>query len=369
MRRFSLPLAASASTVSALRVSALRVAALTVSALALTACPDDPAKPDTDPPADASPDGASPARCDEPSPARGHCDEDGDCPADHVCRVDPNQCFPSFCECLDGEWSCTADCSLGPVCVPVPEPCGDDACAIDERCVEGRCLTAGEPCARDFDCPDGYCHPDHRVCFRPCLGEPRRGAAPRDSLPPLCGIGEALVWQDGDRCVDARTCEAPPPDPCRGAFIDDTGACRAPDDGELAAECCTLAVWPFQWGVIEHACAPDGDPAVVLRFGLGTLECRDTSESTLHVTFWADPVPNGEILDVTRDGFPGRVDRCDADGCEAPEAGALSLDFAPSLIEEPSITTGRFWFAFPSGHTAGSRFVATDCGTPRPMCQ
>lgn len=340
-------------------------------ALSFTACLDEPTpsggEPPPDPPLDAGPD-RGPARCDEPYPAHGHCDGDGDCPAAHVCRVDPNQCIPSFCECLDGEWSCTADCSLGPVCVPVPEPCGDDACTIDERCVEGRCLVAGDACQRDFDCPDGYCHPEHRVCLSPCLGEPSAGAAPLDNILVPCGIGRARLIGT-ERCVDARTCEDIPPDPCRGAFIDDTGACRAPDDGELAAECCALSRWPLQFGVIEHACAPDGGAAVVLRFALGVLECRRMVESMLHVTFWGDPIPNGEILDVTGDGFAGRVERCDAAGCEAPEAGALVFDFDPELLEAPSTTTGRFWFAFPSGHTAESVFVATYCGTPRPMCE
>jgi hypothetical protein len=49
---------------------------------------------------------------------------DGDCPPGEVCVLsDSNCCASSSCDCVGGEWVCTADCVTGAaICVPVDSP-------------------------------------------------------------------------------------------------------------------------------------------------------------------------------------------------------------------------------------------------------
>jgi hypothetical protein len=62
-------------------------------------------------------------QCAEPCPLV-LCDTDGDCPSGEVCVVSSGTCCASSqCECLNGEWTCTADCITGVgICVSADEP-------------------------------------------------------------------------------------------------------------------------------------------------------------------------------------------------------------------------------------------------------
>lgn len=98
---------------------------------------DQPDGPDLAPP-DLPPDDTE-AQCSTPNPAG--CTQEG-CPEGYLCLPNFEECAPSECQCIDGNWGCTRDCGGGGTCAPEPEPlCPDTApvCGVDGQTWADRC--------------------------------------------------------------------------------------------------------------------------------------------------------------------------------------------------------------------------------------
>lgn len=97
-------------------------------------------------------------------------------------------------------------------------------------------------CTTDSDCGPGSVCPD-AVCLMYC----------EVNDPDCCGKRT---------CVPA-TPPAPPTDPCWGAWLDQSGLCRAPNDGALPASCCGGPTPP-----------PAGEPCGTNTCGAGETCCN-----------------------------------------------------------------------------------------------
>lgn len=346
-----------------------------LAALSLSACLDDggnPADagpeilPDEGMPDEGMPDEGMPdvtppdggPACDGPDPSALGCTTDPDCPDGYTCYDGPGACVPSACACEDDGWICTADCGLGPACVEEVPDCEVVGCHDGFACVDHRCVPeGGDPCVRDFDCPGGYCDTEAGACVRRCEGDGEPVLC--DALPPVCGVGAVEVEMGGCyACLDARTCE-PEVEMCWGAWVDETGACRAPNDGAYPPECCTAEHYRLQFGVIEPSCAPDDGPAFELRFGFGALDCNAVPALRVEV-YRADP-PRGESVVLEAAG--GRAFRCDGPACEAAETGVIR--FADDDFHEAS---GRLWVRFADGTEVQTAFGVEGCPGMPPGC-
>ncbi|RMG19394.1 MAG: hypothetical protein D6729_05325 [Deltaproteobacteria bacterium] len=232
----------------------------------------------------------------EPEPVG--CTWDGDCPNGYCeLGVAPWDCEEGYdCEgrglgqcvypkCDDGS---PALCDMmPPLCPPGQTAAVRNGCW---ECVDARtCGEVGGACTSDADCPNGYCSypdPDEGVivelgqCVYPDCDDDSQAVC--EMIPPVCPPGQTAAVRNGCwECVDARTCgqtsegcatdadcgpgeqcfletvcwdclpEDPnctpgcgqhgiclPADECYGAFVDQTGTCRAPDDGILPDHCC-----------------------------------------------------------------------------------------------------------------------------------
>jgi hypothetical protein len=100
-------------------------------------------------------------------PAPGGCPAER-CPEGQECQLTSGVCTPSYCECTDGQWSCTEDCGGG-VCV--------DAVACEGPDPSG--------CSTDDDCRGG------KVCTPP---------VPPQCIPIRCACPITGIWECEDNC-------------------------------------------------------------------------------------------------------------------------------------------------------------------------
>ncbi len=237
--------------------------------------------------------GACPAiACDPDDPSCPTCDpaegylgwSDADCEPGFVCEYaqpgggsggaedcacrcdDAGNCYDCDCGgarpepagvCVPAEPGCRADVDCGPNGHCWDGFCYHEGCRTDDECagglcVEGVCTYPTEECWDDSECPGGYCElfdcgaPDGADCIRAggqCVYVSCDDGQPTlcDMIPPECAPGQVAAARDGCwECVDARTCQ-PVDDECWGAWVDETGTCRAPNDGVYPAYCCGVA--------------------------------------------------------------------------------------------------------------------------------
>lgn len=212
----------------------------------------------------------------------GECQSDADCGNGYCARqgyCDASGCYEyGYCEypsCDDGSEV---------ICLIFPPTCGPgETLAIRNscyECVDARTcggVTPGE-CRSDADCPNGYCEhyatcaglncppPPPSQCVYPRCDDGTDPLCP--SLPMECGPGETLAVQNSCwACVDARSCEVPPPPP----------ACDDPSGGliycdALPPECAPgliVAARNGCWACVE----PNYCQEVVCSDG-STLGCR-----------------------------------------------------------------------------------------------
>lgn len=271
--------------------------------------------------------------CEGPNPAEGFCAADADCAEGDHCVIDPDGCAPSACSCDadSGDWVCTADC--GPA---------------------GQCLPVAIACADDFECVDGFC--EAGVCRQVCFGDGLPAAC--DAIPPVCAIGQTSVTQGGCySCVDARTCDAPSPDACGGAWFDEMGACHGPNDGLLPAECCLPGGQARTYGLAKPDCAPHDGPATRIELGDGSLQCQEAPPTSIQVLVWGE-VPLNEVLSYPQNQtFNGYIQYCPTvNVCMSPANARLLMFSAP---DHPF--AGRLELTLEDGAVVRTTFTAEDC--------
>lgn len=103
-----------------------------------------------------------PTGCSLPNPAG--CSATG-CARGYSCERPVDACLPSFCSCdaSTGEWTCTADCGGGGVCVPVAGGCGSNADCADGLVCDLETRECRPPCVVDCFRYDPVCGTDGRT--------------------------------------------------------------------------------------------------------------------------------------------------------------------------------------------------------------
>ncbi len=318
--------------------------------------------PDGGDPDAQAPDSGAPT-CEGPDPSAPGCVTDTDCAAGEVCRLDPNACAPSACDCSEGDgWLCTADCGPVDTCQPAPPACGPgNECPPNARCVDGVCEVVGADCVSDYDCPNSAC--EAGTCLPPCVGDGEPALC--DAIPPVCRLGTSAVTTGG--CYDCQVpgaCESDPGETCWGAFRDPDGVCLGANDGVLPEDCCRVAHYRHQRGTLELTCGPADGLASALRFSLGDLACGAQAPSTLTLFVWQAP----EALagqTVPLGGDQGMASLCDLDACFMAEG---EISFAPRGGDHDA--SGRFRLQLPEGGPIiEATFEVLRCGElPEPAC-
>jgi hypothetical protein len=214
--------------------------------------------------------------------------------------------------------------------------------------------TPGSTCATDFDCPNGVCADGG--CASTCEDDPEAPLC--DALPPTCPLGQQLIATQGCySCVDPITCEAPQPDACWGAWRDEDGMCRAPNDGAYPPECCTLDTHRLLRASVSPDCAPDDGPATRITLSLEG-GCNDPGlwAQRLSIYFYAGDgqLEPATIYDLSDDGI--QATRCDGqDDCEQATGGQFVYE------DRFGVPNGRVRLDFADGTHVEAAFEAEMC--------
>lgn len=186
-----------------------------------------------------------------------------DCDSTEICDPAPDECVPTACECMDGEWVCTPDCGGGqcrePAACEGENPGGDQlpGCASDDDCAPGDVCDSAECLPVPCTCEDGeWLCPN--LCGGQCVPE---GACPGDNPG---GTGEGICRIDAD-CggggwtCDLEACAQLPcdcvagewqcPDACGGLCVP-PAACDGPNPAGCADDTGCAA---------DEACLVDGE--------------------------------------------------------------------------------------------------------------
>lgn len=329
-----------------------------------------------------------------PAPDPQPCASDDECAPDEHCEIDATP-SPVEIGCSGaGECPCDDEPPRG-VCVPDPASCtSDDECGAGEHCElqsdvvtdDTRCLgpcADGEPC-RCGGTPQGVCVPDPTSCTSDSECAPGE-ICEIDEVPPPCecpagaqdcvcggqrvaGVCVPLPQTDpcdGVTCGAGEHCEvepvecvrAPcppqpicvPDDPCFGAWVDETGACRAPNDGTYPDACCAGACatdaecgsggtcWD---GLCVTSCPAETDPRV-------TYVCK--GELCWVIDGWICPEGQAPFSNTCGGGC-AEIGACD----HLDEAACLSDPICDALYEEQT-------FCDASGACATTRGAFLSC--------
>lgn len=153
-------------------------------------------------------------------------------------------------EALDAAWT------LDVVRTPLPL-CDSDAECDAALCIDGRC--AQRPCARNADCPD------HAICPRVALGEPRTCRATCEGTCP--GDATCKRFPEGRSCVPPGAGETGAPCASASDCAGERVCIDAPDGYCAAADCALGCPSGDVCGVL------DGEPLCLASCWLGDAAC------------------------------------------------------------------------------------------------
>lgn len=177
------------------------------------------------------PDGSC-CKCENLCKSGFECKSNSDCPI----GVEGWECVNGCCQLL----GCACPLYWAPVCGVDGNTYGNECearCAGVEIAYKGECKMG---CYSDYDCPRGFRCNAGEVCYSPPGCDPSKGMACPEVCYGQCIPADEECYSDND-CPEGFFCEllnCGRLKECWGAWIDENGICRSPDDGVYPAECC-----------------------------------------------------------------------------------------------------------------------------------
>ncbi len=282
-----------------------------------------------------------------------YCYDDSDCGHGQICEAREG----------DGESDELCDCAP---CDEDDENCAPCNCGAPAPRPEGVCVDAQvQECESDTDCPGGYCVFDcdgSDACGSRCipLGCDDGSDVLCDALPPECPEGLIVAARGGCwACVDPQSCEEPG-QTCEGAWLDERGECRGPNDGSLPLECCQMPEGLYNSGRVMDDCAPHDGPALTFVLADAPLACGiDPQEAgdRIELSIWDSQILSGGHVSLN-DGFAGTVARCVGERCAPIREGEFSFR---STGFDASPYIGYFFFVLEDGQAITGEFEVPYC--------
>ncbi|GEM_PF-2881169 len=186
---------------------------------------------------------------------QGECREGFECMTDSDCPigVEGYQCINGCCQLV----GCACPLYYSPVCGTDGITYGNECeakCAGVEIAYNGECKLG---CYSDNDCPEGLRCNASEVCNPPPGCDPLRGMVCPDVCYGQCVPANEECFSDKD-CPEGYFCALMDckfnSEECFGAFRDENGICRGPDDGLYPEECCLTDCGGG--GVCQPLCEP-----------------------------------------------------------------------------------------------------------------